>query len=293
MALSKATSATPVDNLSRACPAACGALIAARDSHPFCVVCTGLQHAQEAIDLPENCSHCLALPKKLLRRRLKTATSQCVDFELSDSEGEKGDAAALPGAFRGATSSDWADMCPSPFEDLLPADGRFPEGPTGSGDEVEAGLLDGSDDEVAIPSSAAPQAPSAPPQSVLLELCERAAARLNIEWPALLNASDQERDVYDGKLLGPPPGPRKQLLPVLPACAKHMRYCWRDPLDLKHGLVGLEVKDMAGLGMGDPPVIEPSIARHLNPSQGGLLAPPKPVLPGKMDRFSASIHQAS
>ncbi len=53
--------------------------------------------------------------------------------------------------------------------------------------------------------------------------------------------------------LAPPPGPRKQLLPVLPACAKHMCHYWRDPLDLKHGLMGLEVKDMASCGLGDPP----------------------------------------
>ncbi|RXN36326.1 putative GAG protein [Labeo rohita] len=107
------------------------------------------------------------------------------------------------------------------------------------------------------------------------------------------SATDQERDVYDGKVLGPPPGPRKQLFPVVPACAKHMRHYWTDPLDFKHGLTGLEVKDMVTLGMGDPPAVEPSIARHLNPAQGGLLAPPKPVLPSKMDRFSASVYQAA
>ncbi|XP_057188899.1 uncharacterized protein LOC130553779 isoform X2 [Triplophysa rosa] len=50
---------------------------------------------------------------------------------------------------------------------------------------------------------------------------------------------------------------------------------------------------MAALGLGDPPAVEPSIARHLNPIQGGLLAPPKPVLASKMDRFSASVHQAT
>lgn len=42
-----------------------------------------------------------------------------------------------------------------------------------------------------------------------------------------------------------------------------------------------------------PPGTEPSMARHLNPSQGDLLAPPKPTLPSKMGRFSASIHQTS
>lgn len=84
------------------------------------------------------------------------------------------------------------------------------------------------------------------PQSVLIEYCERAATRLNIEWPALQSASDQERDIYDRKLLGPPPGPRKQLLPVLLACAK---------LDFKHGLAGLEVKDMTALGMDELPLV--------------------------------------
>ncbi|KAF7708654.1 hypothetical protein HF521_017711 [Silurus meridionalis] len=48
-----------------------------------------------------------------------------------DSE-KTSDAAAHPGASHSATSSDWADLCPSPFEDLLPADNRFPEGLTGS-----------------------------------------------------------------------------------------------------------------------------------------------------------------
>ncbi|KAJ8369290.1 hypothetical protein SKAU_G00093180 [Synaphobranchus kaupii] len=203
MALSKPTPLGPPEVLrSRACPAACGALIAARDTHPLCVMRLGLKHAQEAIDSPESCSHCLALPKKL--------------------------------------SSGYAQ-----------------------------------------------------PYAVLLEVCERAAARLNIEWPALQNPADEERDVYDGKFLGPPPGPRKQLFPVLPACAKHMKHHWKDPLDFKHGFSGLEVKDMAAHAMGEPPAVEPSIARHLNPTQGGLLAPPRPTLPNKMERFTASIHQAS
>lgn len=56
-----------------------------------------------------------------------------------------------------------------------------------------------------------------PDQSDESEVCEGAAARLCIEWPALLNAVVQESYVYDGKLLGPPPGPRKQLLPIMRA----------------------------------------------------------------------------
>ncbi|RXN32942.1 putative GAG protein [Labeo rohita] len=295
MSLSK--SATPGSISSRACPAACGALIAAKDSHEFCVVCLGLKHAEQALADPEHCSHCLLLPKKLLRRRLKVAATQCLELGLSDSDGGHGDGDALPGTSQGATSLNWAEL-PNPAfpeEDIFSGNLPFVDEPAGSGDDDDAGLLGVSEDEEAIPLSGVAQVnpPAVVPQSILLEVCERAAARLNIEWPAPQSATDQERDVYDGKVLGPPPGPRKQLFPFLPACAKHMRHYWTDPLDFKHGLTGLEVKDMATLGMGDPPAVEPSIARHLNPAQGGLLAPPKPVLPSKMDRFSASVYQAA
>ncbi|KAJ8373669.1 hypothetical protein SKAU_G00042490 [Synaphobranchus kaupii] len=68
---------------------------------------------------------------------------------------------------------------------------------------------------------------------------------------------------------------------------------WKDPLDFKHGFSGLEVKDMAAHAMGEPPAVEPSMARHLNPTQGGLLAQPRPTLPNKMECFTATIHQAS
>ncbi|KAG1938442.1 hypothetical protein F2P79_017820 [Pimephales promelas] len=39
----------------------------------------------------------------------------------------------------------------------------------------------------------------------------------------------------------------------------------------------LEVSDIGTLGMFDPSTIEPSIARHLYPTQGRLLSPPEPV----------------
>lgn len=50
---------------------------------------------------------------------------------------------------------------------------------------------------------------------------------------------------------------------------------------------------MVSWGLAKPPTVEPSLAWHLNPSQGGLLEPPKAILPGKMDHLTASIHQAS
>lgn len=67
------------------------------------------------------------------------------------------------------------------------------------------GLLEGFENDEAIPSSLPPQAnaPMTLPQSILFKFCERVAIRLNIKWPALQRVTNQERDIYDGKLLTP------------------------------------------------------------------------------------------
>lgn len=133
-----------MNNQSPACPDAYGALIAARDPHPFCIVCMGLKHVQEAISFPEKCSHCLVLPKMLLHRRLKVAATQSIDLGLSDSDGEKVDTGVLLGASCGAASLSWVNQFDrSPFEDILLADSHFIDGPPSSRDEDNAGLLDG------------------------------------------------------------------------------------------------------------------------------------------------------
>lgn len=49
---------------------------------------------------------------------------------------------------------------------------------------------------------------------------------------------------------------------------------------------------MATLVIGYPPAFEPSIARHINPVQGALLAPLKPVLP-KMTSSSITLVRPS
>lgn len=95
------------DNKLCACPAACGALIAAMNSHPFCVLYMGLKHTEEAIDF--NCSHCQALPKKHQGLRLKVAVTQSVDFGQSDSDRGNSYDGALPGISRGAASLSRAD----------------------------------------------------------------------------------------------------------------------------------------------------------------------------------------
>lgn len=227
MALSKPTAATPGDNQSRASPAVCGALMVARDSHPYYVVSMDLNHAKEAIDIPENCSHCLALPKKFWRRRLNVATTQSSDLGQCNSDGEKGNAVVHTEASRDAASLRWTNQNdPALFVDVLSVKPPFMDEPPSSEDEGELGLLNCLEDEDAIPSSVTPQTdtPIALPQLVLFEACEQTATRLRIELPAHHSACDQEWDAYDGKLLGPPPCPRKHFFPVLPRCAKLIKH---------------------------------------------------------------------
>ncbi|XDV30994.1 hypothetical protein PO909_033774 [Leuciscus waleckii] len=74
-----------------------------------------------------------------------------------------------------------------------------------------------------------------------------------------------------------------------------MRHNWIDPLDLKHGLVSLEVKDMAALGMGDPP-----LSSHRSPStstQSRILGlgcrGPEYLLPPILDDLGQQLYKGS
>ncbi|XP_057214158.1 uncharacterized protein LOC130568924 [Triplophysa rosa] len=290
MSLSK-SAATSANSSSRACLAACRALIAAKDSHEFCVVCLGLKHAEEALENSEHCSHCLMLPKKLLRRRLKVSATQCIELGLSDSDGGHGDGDAPLGASRGTTSLNWADL-PNPAfpeEDIFAGNLLFTTNQLGPAMKTTRAFLGSQRTRKPIPLSGVPQVnpAAAVPQSILLE------------QPLALTLSGRLRRVPPTRrgicIMGKcrDPSPRKQLFPVLPACTKHMRHYWSDPLNLKHGLAGLEVKGIATLGLGDPLLSSRRSPGILIPSRAGCSAPPKPVLPGKMDRFYASVHQAA
>ncbi|KAJ8358981.1 hypothetical protein SKAU_G00155060 [Synaphobranchus kaupii] len=224
-------------------------------------------------DLEDELGARTSMDKKLAELRGERKLKKLEDSDKED------DSTTASRPLQDLPSLSWAD-CSDP--DML----TFPlslsgtpilEGETSDNDDM-AVASDYSGEEYCIPPAQLAPAmgtANAKPHAVRQEVCERAAARLNIEWPALQNPADEERDVYDGKFLAP------------------LKQHWKDPLDFKHGFSGLEVKDMAAHAMGEPPAVEPSMARHLNPTQGGLLAQPRPTLPNKMECFTATIHQAS
>ncbi len=128
----------------------------------------------------------------------------------------------------------------------------------------------------------------------LHEVCKRAAAKLAIDWPASLDDKGEERDLYDGKVLPSRQVPAKQLMPAVPACMKEMKRYWDKPFRHRvpvKGYSGLEIAGSEELGLADPPVVEQSVAYHLHPNRRSTLAQAGPALPGKMERFTASMYQ--
>lgn len=122
--------------------------VSTMDSHPFCVVCMGLKCVEEAIDFPNNCSHLLALSKKLQCQRVQLAATQILDFGQSDSDGRNGYDGVLPGISRGVASLSWADeSIPSLLEGILPGELSFINEPPGSCNKDNAGLLEGLEDD--------------------------------------------------------------------------------------------------------------------------------------------------
>ncbi|KAJ8346666.1 hypothetical protein SKAU_G00280670 [Synaphobranchus kaupii] len=102
MALSKPVPLDPSEELRSL------ALIAARDTHSLCVMCLGLKHAQEAIDSQESCSHCLALPKKLRRRRQRVAATHGNDLGPEDFD-KKDNSTTASRPLQDLSSLSWAD----------------------------------------------------------------------------------------------------------------------------------------------------------------------------------------
>ena len=125
----------------------------------------------------------------------------------------------------------------------------------------------------------------------LLDVCKRAATRLNIECPKLMGSGSAEMDWYDGRKLPSRTAPSKQLLPAIPACIAEAKRNWDKPSADKvqtRIFASMNLKDMGELGLGKPSVVEPSLANHLKHSSSSLTGT---SLPGKREHFFMSIYQ--
>lgn len=201
----------------------------------------------------------------------------------------------------------WGDMMeeadvrdmPPLFEGLLDRgdESDDADGEAGS-DILDLDEMEEGEDESTFPSQdsrpASSSGATSPVDNNLYEVCKRAAAKLNIPWPAAQDTEGKVRDLYDGKRLPPAQPPAKQLLPAVPACMQEMRRFWPCPYKCKLATQGsskLEVHGMSDLGLAEPPAVEPSVAYHLHPNRRAISASSNISLPGKMERTAAGIYQ--
>ncbi|XP_054601035.2 uncharacterized protein [Nothobranchius furzeri] len=208
-----------IEAASRLCPASCGASISGRDRHPMCIACMGAAHAQALLANPQTCPHCSSMPEKIRERRLRVAVANGRDPGLgSGTPVDTGD------NHQPRASTNWADMMeeepplPPLFEGLVDS-GLLEAGDDEAGGDANSDLLD-LDMEEEEEDSTFPVQRSRPSSSTgvasqgdadLYEVCRRAAAKLNIQWPAAQGAEGVERDLYDGKRLPLSSAPPKQL----------------------------------------------------------------------------------
>ncbi|XP_029965627.1 uncharacterized protein LOC115401518 [Salarias fasciatus] len=266
------------------CPASCGFAISGRDPHPLCITCMGVQHAQASLADSECCQHCSTMPTRILERRLRVSASSKADPSLSES-------AAKPK--RAIANLDWANP---PVEDFPPLFDQLldSEDEHGGGHEEEDDNLDllNDDNEEDDEDAILPPTPASRPSSSVSGGIQPPSSPSEVD----LHEDDKggERDLYDGKILPSRPVSKKQVMPVIPACMKELKRFWDKPFRHRvpvKGYSGLEVANSGEWGFGDPPVVEQAVASHLHPSHRSALTAAGPTLPGKMERFSASMFQ--
>lgn len=123
----------------------------------------------------------------------------------------------------------------------------------------------------------------------LHDVCKRAAAKLEIQWPEVQAEAAHSR--FDGKRLPKTRKTSRQLLPIFPELLEELAVSWRNkPFKEKHPVAGSSVLDCDGMenyGLRQMPPVEPAVATHLHPktsmSAGG------PALPSRADRFQSSL----
>lgn len=63
-------------------PCACRSMILSKDSHPLCITCLGVRHAQAAVANPECCLHCSQFLLMVLQHRARVAAVNKGDQSL-------------------------------------------------------------------------------------------------------------------------------------------------------------------------------------------------------------------
>ncbi|XP_036001143.1 uncharacterized protein LOC118565215 [Fundulus heteroclitus] len=290
----------------------CGNKISGKDTHPVCSTCLGVDHARSALEVPGSCGHCKVFTVKSLRRRLArqvsisdrdpflpTAAHEAAAEEDEDMAGEAPE-----------TGYDWSAQCeqlrapPFPEEDVLDVspmeeddDASFLISEDEEEDDIFMAPVQTEKPKLPSPSTREDRGASSPAPSLhvdLLDVCKRAAEKLEIPWPIAI--AEPTRSRYEGKRLPLARNAMKQLLPVFPELLTELSKTWtscpysnRSPIA---GAASLDCEAMDAHGFFSMPPVEVPVAAHLCPGSASQLSAAstrRPTLPAKPDRFQSAL----
>ncbi|XP_073721072.1 uncharacterized protein [Misgurnus anguillicaudatus] len=261
----------------------CSRAIAKDDTHTYCFVCLGEEHAVTALQTDE-CEHCESFSIKMLRARRdyfisapKNLKSWGSQMDLAD-EQETGE------------SSSFA-LSPDP---CIPS--HDPEAHSGAS-SVHVGDDNDDDDDFSLGSAdfdkPASERSSRDHGSVeeLLEVVTRAVARLQIDWPR--EPETPKRSKLGDRFLSTDKGERTkhEPLPFFEDLHGELNKSWKRPYTSRvfvpstsvySTIVGAKTR-----GYTEMPQVEETLASYLSPGSASSLK--KPILPTKPCRITSSL----
>uniref|UniRef100_A0A096MDS7 Uncharacterized protein n=1 Tax=Poecilia formosa TaxID=48698 RepID=A0A096MDS7_POEFO len=284
------------DENPQACP--CGSKFLSWDTHQICVTCLGLRHTQAALESSEECSHCSRLPLKVLRRLLGRQLTlfggdPILASAAASQETMDQGLILVPDAEPGPS---WGDM----LDAVNPCDD---DGDSDAGSEL---LITDKDEDDEPPlvlrgwvtkptplgfSKANDGDSSLSDLDVdLHDVCKRAAAKLNIQWPEV--QAEEARSRFDDKKL-----PKaKRTVPFFPELLEEFSVSWCNKLYReKHPVAGGSVLDCEGMddhGLRQMPRVE-QVAAHLHLKALMTLGGSAPSLPSAADCFQSNLMEKS
>ncbi|KAL0175067.1 hypothetical protein M9458_031035, partial [Cirrhinus mrigala] len=277
----------------RVCVPPCSRYITRGDTHALCVACLGAELAASALEVAD-CPHCELLPLRTLRSRKALFN--------------EGAFTSVPrGSGPASTEAEWRLHSWGSQLDLLEGmetgDPLSPSSPSRSaarsvGSEARSAvsspqgtgstLCISSSEEVDIESIDEVSTPQSPQYEELLEVVNRAVAKLNIDWPAESQAEPQKSKLDERFLRSRPPSAR---LPFFPDLHTEVSSSWNTPFSARLFIpASYNYGNVAGMdeqGYRAMPRVEQTLASYLSPGLASSLK--APVLPSKPLRVTSAL----
>ena len=260
---------------SKCCVPPCSRPMYELDTHDYCFVCLGEEHAVLALETGE-CEHCELFSVKMLRARLNY-------FQTAPTFSSEGSRAGLRDERATGPS---LSLAVSPDPRILSRDLEARSGASSIHEEDDISLESSGDEQASERSSRERKS-----VEELLEVVTRAVDRLQLDWPR-----DQEtpkRSKLEDRFLsgGRRERPQHQSLPFFEDLHDELSKSWSKPytsrIFVPSTLTFSTIVDAKSRGYSEMPRVEESLASYLSPESASSVK--KPTLPTKPCRITSSL----